>query len=180
MGTVVLCHKWLRKQGKPDVQINVSWLKGKKTIIKIQELTLYQSPTCHTTNTERPNKSAGTAGRSRAGAASSLCCLELWAFRPCHFLSSVHRLGQCTLSLGLPNSLCWAEQAPCSHTNSAGRNSKSDWEPNLIWKTVVFFSFWKQWLVLILGKWKKKSNLVYETVGDIMPRDIGFNQGLTW
>lgn len=62
MGTVVLCHKWLRKQGKPDVQINVSWLKGKKTIIKIQELTLYQSPTCHTTNTERANKSAGTAG----------------------------------------------------------------------------------------------------------------------
>lgn len=69
MGTVVLCHKWLRKQGKPDVQINVSWLKGEKTIIKIQELTLYQSPTCHTANTERPNKSAGTAGRSRAGAA---------------------------------------------------------------------------------------------------------------
>lgn len=64
MGTVVLCHKWLRKQGKPDVQINVSWLKGEKTIIKIQELTLYQSPTCHTTNTERPNKSAGTAGLS--------------------------------------------------------------------------------------------------------------------
>lgn len=30
MGTVVLCHKWLRKQGKPDVQINVSWLKGEK------------------------------------------------------------------------------------------------------------------------------------------------------
>lgn len=30
MGTVVLCHKWLRKQGKLDVQINVSWLKGEK------------------------------------------------------------------------------------------------------------------------------------------------------
>lgn len=28
MGTVVVCHKWLRKQGKLDVQINVSWLKG--------------------------------------------------------------------------------------------------------------------------------------------------------
>lgn len=40
MGTVVLCHKWLRKQGKLDVQINVFWLKGKKNIIKIQELTL--------------------------------------------------------------------------------------------------------------------------------------------
>lgn len=57
MGTVVLCHKWLRKQGKLDVQINVSWLKGEKNIIKIQELTLYQSPTCHRTNTEIPNKS---------------------------------------------------------------------------------------------------------------------------
>ena len=30
MGTVVVCHKWLRKQGKLDVQINVSWLKGEK------------------------------------------------------------------------------------------------------------------------------------------------------
>lgn len=40
MGTVVLCHKWLRKQGKLDVQINVFWLKGKRNIIKIQELTL--------------------------------------------------------------------------------------------------------------------------------------------
>lgn len=40
MGTVVLCHKWLRKQGKLDVQINVFWLKGEKNIIKIQELTL--------------------------------------------------------------------------------------------------------------------------------------------
>lgn len=30
MGTVVLCHKWLRKQGKLDVRINVSWLKGEK------------------------------------------------------------------------------------------------------------------------------------------------------
>lgn len=57
MGTVVLCHKWLRKQGKLDVQINVSWLKGEKNIIKIQELTLYQSPTCHRTNTKIPNKS---------------------------------------------------------------------------------------------------------------------------
>lgn len=62
MGTVVLCHKWLRKQGKLDVQINVSWLKGKKNIIKIQELTLYRSPTCHRTNTEIPNKSPGMAG----------------------------------------------------------------------------------------------------------------------
>lgn len=61
MGTVVLCHKWLRKQGKLDVQINVSWLKGEKSIIKIQELTLYQSPTCHRTNTEIPNKSPSAA-----------------------------------------------------------------------------------------------------------------------
>lgn len=30
MGTVVLCHKRLRKQGKPDVRIDVSWLKGEK------------------------------------------------------------------------------------------------------------------------------------------------------
>lgn len=60
MGTVVLCHKWLRKQGKLDVQINVSWLKGEKNIIKIQGLTLYQSPSCHTD----PDKSPGTAGRA--------------------------------------------------------------------------------------------------------------------
>jgi hypothetical protein len=83
MGTVVLCHKWLRKQGKPDVQINVSWLKGKKNIIKIQGLTLYQSPTCHTTNIEKPNKSAGAAGRSMLQSLPSVIflCLELRAFR---------------------------------------------------------------------------------------------------
>lgn len=40
MGTVVVCHKRLRKQGKLDVQINVLWLKGEESIIKIQELTL--------------------------------------------------------------------------------------------------------------------------------------------
>lgn len=56
MGTVVLCHKWLRKQGKLDVQINVSWLKGEKTIIKIQELTSYRSPACHRANTASPDK----------------------------------------------------------------------------------------------------------------------------
>lgn len=73
MGTVVLCHKWLRKQGKLDVQINVSWLKGEKNIIKIQELTLYQSPTCHRTNTEMPNKSPGTAGLVLMQSCLSVC-----------------------------------------------------------------------------------------------------------
>lgn len=88
MGTVVLCHKWLRKQGKLDVQINVSWLKGEKNIIKIQELTLYQSPTCHRTNTKIPNKSPGTAGRVLM---QSLLCRLLSArnFKPIEFLTSL-------------------------------------------------------------------------------------------
>lgn len=62
MGTVVLCHKWLRKQGKLDVQINVFWLKGKKKHNQDSRADLVQSPTCHTTNSEVPNKSLGSAG----------------------------------------------------------------------------------------------------------------------
>lgn len=62
MGTVVVCHKWLRKQGKLDVQINVFWLKGKKNIIKIQELTLSKVQLVTQQTVKVPSKSLGSAG----------------------------------------------------------------------------------------------------------------------
>lgn len=135
MGTVVLCHKWLRKQGKLDVQINVSWLKGGKNIIKIQELTLYRSPACHRTNTKIPNKSPGTAGRVLM---QSLLCRLLSArnFKPIEFLTSLlpptERSQPC-----LPT--CDQEDFLFPH-GSAGRpirdsrSSKSEFGPDLSYK----------------------------------------------
>lgn len=81
--------------------------RGKKNIIKIQELTLYQSPTCHRTNTKIPNKSPGTARRVLM---QSLLCRLLSAqnFRPVEFL----------ISLLLPTEPC----LPCfpTHTDQGG------------------------------------------------------------
>lgn len=91
MGTVVLCHKWLRKQGKLDVQINVSWLKGEKNIIKIQGLTLYQSPSCHTD----PDKSPGTAGRA-GGSPSSPPARRAGILFPPLLSSKVSRRPRCS------------------------------------------------------------------------------------
>lgn len=120
MRTVVLCHKWLRKQGKLDVQINVSWLKGKKNIIKIQELTLYQSPTCHRTNTEIPNKSPGTAGRVFMQSLLSIPS-DCQNFKPLELsASSCLSNGPGARPVGRPALSKWAS---CSNTSS-GRFTK--------------------------------------------------------
>ena len=138
--------------------------RGKKNIIKIQELTLYQSPTCHSTNTEIPNKSPGPAG----------CVLVQSLLSVCH-LPSPGTLGPqnsplpsfCPRKGPGPTGQPALAKQPRPHTNLASRSSrdsvysKSGFVPDLNEKIVCMdVPLWLSWL---------RTQLCFHENGDLNP-----------